>query len=103
MSESDSVPLSSVCCEKMRGQLESVCTSHSSAAGCPDALVGRFGRGRAYGLCMMVDRRSCRSTIAPGVANECRVGRTFPIRWILDDHSGLPVPDGTPIKPVVRD
>jgi nitrite reductase/ring-hydroxylating ferredoxin subunit len=50
MAENDSSALSSICCESMRAQLEAVCATHSSAADCPDRLVGRFGVKGTYGL-----------------------------------------------------
>jgi hypothetical protein len=38
------------CCDEMRAKLNWACADHSSASECPDALVGRFGRARTYGL-----------------------------------------------------
>jgi hypothetical protein len=38
------------CCDRMRAQLDAVCATHSSAADCPDRLVGRFGVQGTYGL-----------------------------------------------------
>jgi hypothetical protein len=39
-----------VCCEAMRAQLNWACEHHAAASDCPDALVGRFGPLRCYGL-----------------------------------------------------
>jgi hypothetical protein len=39
-----------VCCEEMRAQLNWGCADHASPFECPDALVGRFGPARTYGL-----------------------------------------------------
>lgn len=38
------------CCETMQPQLDWSCADHGSAPECPDALVGRFGTDRRYGL-----------------------------------------------------
>jgi hypothetical protein len=39
-----------VCYDRMRTQLNWACAEHSRASECPDALVGRFGNPRCYGL-----------------------------------------------------
>lgn len=38
------------CCDMMRSQLAWRCEQHASARDCPDALVGRFGTSRQFGI-----------------------------------------------------
>ena len=37
-------------CDGMSAQLNWACADHASPSECPDALVGRFGSARSYGL-----------------------------------------------------
>jgi hypothetical protein len=39
-----------ICCDEMRAQLNWACADHAAASECPDALVGRFGHARTFGL-----------------------------------------------------
>jgi hypothetical protein len=41
---------SASCCETMQQQLAWRCPYHESPHDCPNALVGRFGHNRTYGL-----------------------------------------------------
>jgi hypothetical protein len=41
---------SEICCDEMRAQVNWACADHAAASDCPDALVGRFGAARTYGL-----------------------------------------------------